>query len=124
MATKKTKNPLGEFEGRDVLQATLIITKTGDGLSTMMEIEPAAWHQGTKLHVVMEVDLTKIRFDQIKGTDAMKRVHIGEAGTIAIVDASVVADVMAQQQKKNEEKAGTMRLPGTTPGDGDEPDDE
>lgn len=120
MATRKKKGELSEFDGRDVLQATLTITKTGDGLSKTMQIDPAEYHVGEKLYVVMEVIVSKVRFDQIIDTDALKRVHITEAETIAIVDSSVVADVMAQQKKKLEELEGTLRLPGTTPGDDDE----
>ena len=119
MATKKAK-ALSPFDGADVLQATLTITKTGDGLSKTMQIDPAEYHVDEKLYVVMEVDVTKVRFDKIPDTDALKRVHITEAATIAIVDGSVVADVMAQQRKKLDELAGKMRLPGTTPGDTDE----
>lgn len=115
MATHKKK--LTEFDGRDVLQATLTITKTGDGLSKTMAIDPAEFHIGEKLYVVMEVEVAKIRFDLIPDTEAFRRVHITEAGTVAIVDGGVVADVLAQQQKKIEEAAGIERLPGTTPGD-------
>lgn len=117
MANRKKK--LTEFDGRDVLQATLTITKTGDGLSKTMAIDPAEYHIGEKLYVVMEVEVAKIRFDQIPDTECFKRVHITEAGTVAIVDGGVVADVLAQQKKKIESAAGVERLPGTTPGDKD-----
>lgn len=113
----KAKGTLNAFDGQDVLSATLTITKTGDGLSKTMEIDPAEYHVDDKLYVVMEVDVTKVRFDKIKDVDGLRRVHISEASTIAIVDGAVVADVMAQQKKKLEEAAGKLRLPGTTPGD-------
>jgi len=117
MATRKKKQ-LSEFDGRDVEQATLTITKTGDGLSKTMQIDPAEYHVGETLYIVMEVVVRKVRFDEIKDTDLLKRVHISEAGTIAIVDGAVVADVLSQQAKKVEELDGVIRLPGTTPGDG------
>jgi hypothetical protein len=101
---------LTPFEGYDVLQVGIEITKAGDGLSDAMAVDPAEFHVGDTLHVVLECHLTKIRYEQINGVDALRRVHRLEAGTATIVDASLVADVLEAQRLAIEQAQGVTRL--------------
>jgi hypothetical protein len=105
---------LAHFEGRDVLRSTVAIRNTGDGLSEAMAVEPQEYHQGDRLYVVLECDVEKLRFDPIKGTDALTRVHMLKAGNAAVVDAALVAEALRLQAEKirraREQADGVQRI--------------
>lgn len=116
MATARGKGkdakpkPLADFDGKEVLSATVSVTNAGDGLSSAMKVEPAEFHHGEIVYVVLACEVAKVRFDPIKDTDALQRVHILRAGEATIVDESVVSTHLEAQRVKIEEAAGIQRL--------------
>lgn len=110
MATPK----LTQFEGRDVLQTTVAIRNTGDGLSDALAVDPHEYHQGERVYVVLECDVEKLRFDPIPKTDALSRVHMLKAGNATIVDAALVADALSAQAERirlaKEAEEGVQRM--------------
>lgn len=111
---------LSPFDGRDVLRSTIAITKAGDGLSEAMKIAPQEFHHGERVFVVLETTVGKVRFDPIKDTEALSRVHVLEAGLSTIVSEALVREVLDSQAETirlaQEAAAGIKRLPW----DGDE----
>jgi hypothetical protein len=109
---------LSQFDGRDVLRTTIAITKAGDGLSEAMAIDPQEFHHAERVFVVLECTVDKVRFDPIKDTQALTRVHVLSAGLSTIVDEDVVRSVLDTQAERIEEArlaaeraAGIHRLP-------------
>lgn len=105
------KSALKRFDGKDVIGAATQIRKTGDGLSQAMAAEPVELHHGEKVYVVIEATVEKVRFDPIKDTNKLQRVHLLVAETSTFVDHDLVAEVLEEQRRKNEEHAGVHRLP-------------
>ena len=107
-----------KFEGRDVIGARVAITGAGDGLSQALAVEPEELSLGQTVHVVTECVVDKITYERIKDTDTLVRVQRLKAGTATIVEAEMVADVLAEQRRKIDEAKGIQAL-DFTEGDGD-----
>lgn len=106
---------LTEFEGTDVIAAGIEISNSAGGLNDAMKVAPVEYHKGQKLRVLLDVEVTKIRFESIKDSDCLRRVHVASATA-----AMVVADDFGQKemaanadriQKMKEDAAGIVRLP-------------
>lgn len=108
---EKQKPKLNKFERKEVLSATVAVTGAGDGLSQAMQVDPIELHHGEKRYLVLEVDVTKVRFDPVPKTDGLQRVHILKAGRATFIDADLVTAALDEQQKKIEEALGTLQLP-------------
>lgn len=106
---------LTAFDGKDVLRTTIAVTNAGDGLSDAMAIDPIEMHLGDTVFLVIEAEVAKIRFDPIKDTNALSRVHVLRAGTGTIMDSDVVKKAIADQAEKirlaNEAAQGIQGLP-------------
>ena len=102
---------LGEFEGDPVLGTTIKITKAGDGLSKALSVKPQNLHKGDVVHVVLETVVGPIGFVPVKDTDGVQRVHTLETGRATVIDGSLVAEMLDEQDRKLEEAAGITRLP-------------
>jgi len=113
---KPIPSKLGIFDGAEVIGASVKITNAGDGLSTAMGIEPIEYHIGDTVCVVLQCEVTRITYERVKDTDRLMRVHTFRAGIATVVDDTLVADVLADQKKKNLEAVGVVEL--------DFPDDE
>lgn len=105
------KKGLTPFEGRDVISARVAITNAGDGLSAAMAVEPTELHVGEKVYVVLECEVAKVRFEPVKDTGSMARVHVLRGGAATLVDADLVAEHLAAQRKRILEAAGVVELP-------------
>lgn len=101
---------LQPFEGHDVIQASMRITRAGDGLSTALGIAPTEYHPGDKLYVLLECEVGRVSYDPIKDTDCLQRVHTLVAGVGTIVDGKWADKAIADQRKRNEEAAGVLAL--------------
>lgn len=110
-----TDNALRPFEGHNVIASRIAVTNAGDGLSEAMSVEPEELPIGTKVNVVLECEVSRVQYVPVKDTDAFARVHTLKAGTGTIVDAGLVADLIADQEKRNqlarEARDGVQRLP-------------
>jgi len=118
---KKVDSPLGEFEGKAVEGIKIIITKTGDGLSQAMTVEPKLLHQGNTGYIVLSYVTNKIRFDPTKPDKddpeavlGTHRIQILEATGATFVDRDLVGDVVEAMRdrirKQKEEASGIFRL--------------
>lgn len=95
---------LKAFDGRQVVATTIAVTQAGDGLSKALAIEPAEYHHGDRVFVVLETEVTKVTFSPSKDDDShLIRVHTLRAGTSTIVDEDLVRDVLQAQARKNRE---------------------
>jgi hypothetical protein len=93
---------LGKFEGKTEVASELQITKTGDGLSKPLSAEPRGWKAGTRIPVLLWVEVDKIRHDRVEKGDGHVRVHIAptiEAAVLDRVDQKVLDDLMAEQRE-------------------------
>lgn len=102
---------LGTFEGLDVLNAGLEIRNAAGGLNESMKVDPETWHKDEEITVVMRCKVDKIRFDPVKDLDGWRRVHILSATEAAVIDDSIVAEVIDEQARRIEEAKGIHRLP-------------
>lgn len=103
-------NKLTPFDGKEVLSAGIAIRNAGDGLSEALSVEPQEFHHGEKVYVVLECEVDKVRFDPVKDSDGLRRIHVFKAGTATIVDESIVSTQLDNQRRKIEEAAGVRRL--------------
>ena len=105
---------LGEFAGADVLQCGIEIPAAGGGLNPAMEIEPQTFDIGDRVFVVLGCTVAKVRFEEIKDTDALRRVHVFKASEATIVDEDLVREHLEAQQERvlraREQAAGVARL--------------
>lgn len=126
MTTTGKKVRLTEFEGHEVLSATIAITNAGDGLSKAMEVDPIEFEHGERVYVVLECEVAKIRFDPIPDTEkGLQRVHVLRAGDATIVEADLVKNYLSAQRKRIEDAKGQTTLDfgeeaGGEEGDGSE----
>lgn len=123
------RKKLTAYEGKDVLSTSVAITGAGDGLSKAMSVEPVELHHGQRVFVVLECTTDKVRYDPVKDTEGLTRVHMLKAGMATLVDEDLVRDALDTQKRKIEAASGIMHLPmeNTTDDDGDsepEGDDE
>lgn len=102
---------LTPFDGKQVLNATVAIRNAGDGLSSAMQVEPVELHHGETIFIVIEAQVEKVRFDPIKDTQALQRVHMLKAGTAVMVDEDLVRAHLDAMALRIEEHAGITRLP-------------
>lgn len=100
-----------EFEGFPVLSMTIAVTQAGDGLSKAMSVRPEEMHLGDIVQVLIETEVSKIRYEQIKDTDGVARVHTLKAGRATIVEGRAFDKALDDMSKKLESAAGIQRLP-------------
>lgn len=112
LADRSNLNP---FEGDEVLAAGMEIRNAAGGLNEAMSIDPVELHKGDEITVVLRCVVDKIRFDPVKDTSGLRRVHILLANDAAIVDDDVVSDALDRQadriRRAKEEASGMIRLP-------------
>lgn len=102
---------MSTFEGRDVAQATMRIVGAGDGLSNPLAIQPAEYHVGDTVRLVVEGHVQRVAHDPIKETDLLQRVHTVKADLVVIVDVDAVSELLADQRAAIEAAQGVQRLP-------------
>ena len=125
-----------EFEGVDVVDATVTIHKAGDGLSTALQVAARPLSKGERVFVVLETTCDAISYvDSKRVDDALARQHKLNTVAGAIVPESAVAKVMKEAKKEQAEFAareaerraaekGTIKLDGTALDDVDPSDDD
>jgi hypothetical protein len=121
---------LSPFEGQDVLGSGIEIPNAAGGLQQALKIDPQEFHHGDKRYVVLEVDCEKVRFDPIKDTAGLRRVHVFSAKGATFVDADLVSKHVEDQRDRilraKEAAAGVTRLEdqdGLADEEAEEPDE-
>lgn len=107
----RKKSTLGTFDNKDVLSTSIKITNAGDGLSKAMAVDPQLMTLHEKVYVVLECEVSRVQFQDIKDVDGVLRIHTLKAGAATVVDQELVADVLEAQIAKLEAAAGITRLP-------------
>ncbi len=106
---------LSSFDGRDVLNAAIAVTNAGDGLSAAMSVDPRELHVGEKVYLLIEAEVAKVRFEAIKDTEALSRVHVLRAGTATFMEPADALDAITTMAdrvlKAKEAERGIARLP-------------
>jgi hypothetical protein len=107
-----TEPDMGFFEGREVSGVKIIITKTGDGLSKAMEVDPKILHQGDIGYIVLSYVTNKIRFDSPKDDEdeTTARIQILEATGATFVDRDLIGDVVEVMRDRIEAHAEELRI--------------
>lgn len=100
--TPAAARTLTPFEGKDVLAAAIEIPNAAGGLREAMAIDPQEYHHGERRYVVLELDCTKVRFDPVKDTGGLRRVHVFSATGATFVDADLVAKHVEAQRERIE----------------------
>lgn len=117
-----------EFEALEVIATAIEIPNAGGGLQEALGVDPVTFHHGDEFHIVMRCRVGKVRFDPIPARDddgkviedeiaGLKRVHISKAKSATIVEAELVEDHLAAQEKRirlaKEDNEGILHLDGT-----------
>ena len=103
---------LGVFEGEPVLQSSIVIPNAGGGLREAMKVDPALWHKGDVVNLVLQCVVTDVSFKGIKGLSVgWNRVHRFDAETATVVDEAIVGAQLAEQKRRIREAAGEFELP-------------
>lgn len=96
--------PLERYEKRDVVAATVKITKAGDGLSEALELAPELLHYGETVFFVLRCEVAQIGYRPIpKGNGSLVRIHTVEAREIARVAEEDVAALLEAEAERIDE---------------------
>ena len=105
-----TLSHLAPFEGREVIGASVAITRAGDGLSDALAVEPSEYRHGETVFVVLECEVGKVRFDPVKDTNALRRVHTLVTITATTVEKDLVGDLITEQRSRIDAARAMARL--------------
>lgn len=110
-------NPVGllsGFEGHDVLRAAIEIPNAAGGLREAMKFEPREFAHDEEVTLVLKCRVKKVRFDPIKDTEALARIHVLDAIEATFIEDEAVEAALAAQRARIEEakrlNAGTPNL--------------
>lgn len=103
------------FEGSDVTEATLRITKAGDGLSAALDLEPEALHHGERVYYVLEGLVAQVNHVPVKaGSQKLKRVHTVVAQRVAPLAQHQADPILNMEQERiarlRQEQEGAVTL--------------
>lgn len=113
---------LTDFEGRDVIASGVEMPGASGGLNKALAVDGLELHHGDRVLLVVDTEVVKVRFDPVKDTDVLQRVHVLRVDNAAQVDEQTVQDALDQQRIKVEEAAGVTRLPYSDTDEADDPD--
>ena len=112
---------LTDFEGVPVDSTGIEMPGAGGGLNKALAIDEMELHHGDEGTLVLRYKVVKVRFDPIKDSDHLQRVHVLQVTNAASIDGETVDAVLEEQERRNEEARGVKRLP-FNPEDGDADD--
>lgn len=113
-----------EFEGTDVVDATIAVHKAGDGLSSALQVDARPIHKGDKVYLVLETECTAVSYvDSKRVEDALARQHKLTTLAAAIVSGQAVATMLseakkeqaewaAREKERREAEKGTIKIDG------------
>lgn len=103
-------NKLTPFEGREVIKATAVVKKAGDGLSAPLLFGKAEWYEGQEVFVLLRTRVEAVGFPRIKDTEALARKHDLVTQEACPVDDEVAEAIFQQAheviQRLREEAQG------------------
>lgn len=90
---------LGEFEGAKILSVGVEIPGAAGGLRDAVKIDPAVFHKDQRVLVLLDTTVGKVRFDPVKDTSGVQRVHVLIPTGATIVDGDVFDKALADQRE-------------------------
>lgn len=111
MTARNEDIDLGNFEGKTVLATSVAVTNAGDGLSEALAVDPQILHQGDRGAILLEYEVAKVRFDPVKDTSGLTRVHILKAKTGTLLDLEEASERLDEQRRRIAEASGQEELP-------------
>lgn len=112
---------LTPFEGRQVISTGVEMPGASGGLNAALAVDAMELHHGDTVVLAIEATVAKLRFDPIKDTEAVQRVHVLKVTNATRIDPGVVAEALAEQRRRSDEAKGVVQLNYT---DDDAPDDD
>jgi hypothetical protein len=110
---------LDSFEGHDVIASGVEMPGASGGLNKALRVSDLQLHHGDRVTLVLDCEVVKLRFDEVKDSDSLERIHVLRVHNAAPIDGDVVVEVLEQQRRRVEEAKGVQSLPYA---DVDEPD--
>ena len=114
---------LTPFEGQEVTACAIEVPNAGGGLHEPLAFEPVELHVEEEGYMLVHWKNQKVRFDPIKDTEYLRRVHVfGVLETMLVSDTvgeSHFNDQRIRLQKFKDEAKGTPQLPLGEEGGGD-----
>jgi hypothetical protein len=115
LAAAFANRKMGTVDGREVWSSGMEIPGAGGGLRDAMRLDPVELHLGDTVFVVMECKVNKLRFDPMKDSDGLRRVHIMEVVAATPIDGDLVAGPLDEFKERvrlaKEAEAGVQRMP-------------
>jgi hypothetical protein len=110
------QNQLPLFEENAVANATVKITKAGDGLSAALKVAPEALFLGADQYYVLHGRVTQVAHKDVDGV--VTRIHVVETQGITSIDPDVAKKAITAAAEETErlraEQAGQQALPAET----------
>jgi hypothetical protein len=106
---------LPDFEGDEVVKATVAILKAGDGLSQALDVDPVALRRGERVFYLLETHVAHVDHAPLQpGSDLLVRKHFLNTTAITRVDGALAEPILVaaadELEKALEHAAGVMRL--------------
>lgn len=117
---------LSRFEGREVVDTTVAITKAGDGLSAALEVEPTELRHKQIVQVLLECEVGAVTFKNASEGEGLIRVHKLETSraTLITADHELHKATIGALNSMTEKLAAAGTAKGSMPGQGTLPQDE
>lgn len=108
-----TQAVLGTFDDRDITATTIAILGAGDGLSKALKVDPAMYHSGDRITVVLDCVVGAITHRPIDDSNDCVREHRARAVLATVVNRKLVQDALEAQAdriEQAEQVTGQMKL--------------
>lgn len=116
-----SESVLSPFDGQPVTRSAIAVTRAGDGLSEALKVDPAEFHLGQEVYVVLRTTVARVNFDPADKANPegdLVRRHTLRAEDATILDDPDALDtvrghVAAQADRilrAKEEAAGIQRI--------------
>lgn len=105
---------LGEQDGDPVIGVGIEVRNAAGGLQDALAIDPAIFHKGDRVMVLLDCEMTGLAFKPVKDSNAWRRIHVLHAEGATIVDGVVFTEALAAQadkiQRAKDEASGQGRI--------------
>jgi hypothetical protein len=112
------------FEGKPVASSAFEMPGAAGGLNAALGIDDMELEHEAEGTLVIAFKVTKVRFDPIKDTHDLRRVHVLKVTNAAQIDDDAVQELLLAQARRNEEAAGIQQLAYVDDPDDPDGDDE
>lgn len=115
--TTKQPEALTDFEGNEVTEVEIKVTKTGDGLSPSLKVQPRMLHLGDEGYLILKYVVDDVQFPRSKpddkGKTTVKRKHVLVTTGVAFADDPSVPRMLEQSLDLVAEELAELENKGT-----------